>query len=278
MSKQFINNETIAKSLDNLEEIDTIENLDIQDENEHIIDLWEPLEFNIDENYEYVPKSKMFSLLSNGLYYLVAFPVLKILMKILYDFKIEGKENIRNLKEGVITVSNHVLFLDCAIIGLAYGFKKVYFTTLEGSFKIPFVRKLIKLLRALPIPESIKNRVYFMKAVDDILKEENSVHFYPEAALFPYFDKIRHFKNGAFDFAVRNNKPIVPMVITFREPKGIRKIFKKKKDVTLKVLEPIRPKVEGNTKQRVEDLKNQVYNEMLFSGTGSKNSILNNKA
>ena len=262
MLKRFINNETIAKSLDNVEEIETIENLDIQDENEHIIDLWEPLEFNIDENYEYVPKSKVFSLLSNGLYYGIAFPILKVLMKIVYDFKIEGKENIRNLKEGAVTVSNHVLFLDCAMVGLAYGFKKVYFTTLEGSFKIPFVRKLIKLLRAIPIPESIKNRGNFIKVVDNILREENSIHVYPEAAMFPYFDKIRHFKNGAFDFAVRNNKPIVPMVFTFREPKGIRKIFKKKKDVTLTVLEPIRQSEGENTKQRIEDLKNQVYNEM----------------
>ncbi len=262
MLKRFINNETIAKSLDNVEEIETIENLDIQDENEHIIDLWEPLEFNIDENYEYVPKSKVFSLLSNGLYYGIAFPILKVLMKIVYDFKIEGKENIRNLKEGAVTVSNHVLFLDCAMVGLAYGVKKVYFTTLEGSFKIPFVRKLIKLLRAIPIPESIKNRGNFIKVVDNILREENSIHVYPEAAMFPYFDKIRHFKNGAFDFAVRNNKPIVPMVFTFREPKGIRKIFKKKKDVTLTVLEPIRQSEGENTKQRIEDLKNQVYNEM----------------
>lgn len=266
MLKQFINNETIAKSLDSIEEIDTLENLDkienIEDENEHIIDLWEPLEFNIDERYEYVPKSIIFSFLSNGVYYGIAYPILKLLMKIVYDFKIEGKENIRNLKEGAVTVSNHVLFLDCAMVGLAYGFKKVYFTTLEGSFKIPFVRKLIKLLRAMPIPESVKNKQYFMKAVDKILEKENSVHFYPEASLFPYFNKIRHFKNGAFDFAVRNNKPIVPMVITFRKPKGIRKVFKKKKDVTLTVLEPIRPPKDGNTKQRIEFLKNQVHNEM----------------
>lgn len=257
---KIFNNEPIAKSLDNIEELENLE--DIQDENEHIIDLWEPLEFNIDEKYEYVSESKLFSLLSNGLYYGIAYPILKILMKIVYDFKIEGKENIRKLKEGAVTVSNHVLFLDCAMVGLAYGFKKVYFTTLEGSFKIPFVRKLIKLLRAIPIPDSIKNRGYFMKAVDNILKEEKSVHFYPEAALFPYFNKIRHFKNGAFDFAVRNNKQVVPMVITFREPKGIRKIFKKKKDVTLTVLEPIKPPERGNIKQRIEVLKNQVYNEM----------------
>ena len=52
------------------------------------------------------------------------------------------------------------------------------------------------------------------------------------------------------------------MVITFREPQGIRKIFKRKKDVTLKILEPIDVKKEGNIKQRVEDLKQEVYMKM----------------
>ncbi len=52
------------------------------------------------------------------------------------------------------------------------------------------------------------------------------------------------------------------MVITFREPQGIRKIFKRKKDVTLKILEPIDVKKEGNIKQRVEDLKQEIYMKM----------------
>ena len=250
-----------AKNFDDIERIETIE--EIQNENEHIINLWEPLDFNIDSRYEYIPKGKVFSLLSNGVYYLIAYPILKILTKVIYDLKIEGKENIRNLNEGVISVSNHVLFLDCAMVGLAYGFKKVYFTTLEGSFKIPFVRKLIKLLRAIPIPKSVKNKEYFIKALDKALNDEKSIHFYPEVALFPYFDKIRHFKNGAFDFAVKNNKPIVPMLITFREPKGIRKKLKKKKDVTLTVLEPVRLNENlKNNKEKVEDLKQRVYNNM----------------
>ena len=52
------------------------------------------------------------------------------------------------------------------------------------------------------------------------------------------------------------------MVITFREPQGIRKIFKRKKDVTLKILEPIETKKEGNKKQRVENLKQETYVKM----------------
>lgn len=234
----------------------------IQEENDDIIHLWEPLEFEIDEEYEYIPKGILFSIASNLLYYGIAFPILKVVTKIVYDLKIEGKENIRNLQGGVVSVSNHVLILDCAMIGLACGFKRIYYTTHEGSFRIPVVRKLIKLLRALPIPESITNKKYFINAINNILQKGNIVHFYPEAALWPYHTKIRNFKNGAFDFAVDNKVPIVPMVFKFREPKGIRKIFKKKQDVTLTILKPIACEEDANTKKSAEMLRKKVYNEM----------------
>ena len=130
------------------------------------------------------------------------------------------------------------------MVGLASNWKRVHYTTLEGSFKIPFVRKLIKYLGAMPIPEGRKNKEYFMKAIDQLLQEGKLVHFYPEASLMPYHTRIRNFKNGAFDFAIRNQVPIIPMVITFRNPKGIRKFFKKKKDVTLTILDPTYPEEE----------------------------------
>lgn len=235
----------------------------IEDENSDIIEPWESLKFDIGENYEYVPKDTMFSLCSDLLYYVIAYPILKILTKIVYDLKIEGKENIANLKEGAITVSNHVLVLDCAMVGLASITKKIYYTTRKESFEIPFVRKLIKLLRAIPIPTGIDNKKHFKKAIDDILQEGNIVHFYPEATLLPYCEKIRNFKYGAFSFATSNKVPIVPMVFKFREPEGIRKIFKYKKDVTLTILEPVMPEDSNNSKkQTVEELKEEVYRKM----------------
>lgn len=235
------------------------------DENADIINQWEPLEVNIDENYEYVKTGKIFSFFSNLLYYGIAIPILKVLTKIVYDLKIEGKENIKNLNSGAISVSNHVLVLDCAMVGLTYGFKKIYYTTREGSFKIPFVRKLIKLLRAIPIPSGIDNKKNFINSINLLLKNNNIVHFYPEAALRPYCEKIRNFKNGAFSFSVNNNIPVVPIVINFRNPKGIRKIFKRKKDVTLTVLEPIFPDRNIlNKKECIEDLKQRVHEEMCI--------------
>ena len=250
-----------SEGIKKFEELEEFENF-VEFENENIIDLWQPLEFNIDKNYEYISKSKTFSMASNLIYYGIAYPILKVLLKIVYDLKIEGEENLENIKGGAISVSNHVLFLDCAMVGLALGKRKVYYTTQEASFKIPFVRKLIKYLRAIPIPKSIENRKYFIKELDKTLKEGNIVHFYPEAALWPYCNKIRKFKNGAFDLAVRNGVPIVPIVFTFREPTGYRKIFKTKKDVTVKILNPIECEDGGNSKEKVEKLKEKVSLEM----------------
>lgn len=220
-------------------------------------------EFKIDANYEYVPKeNSIFSICSDFIYYGIAYPILKVLTKIIYDFKIEGQENIKNLEDGAISVSNHVLFLDCAMIGLAFKDKKIYYTTQEESFKIPLVRKLIKLLRAIPIPKSIENRKYFLKTIGDLLKEKSMIHIYPEASLWPYCQKIRNFKNGAFDMAARNQVPIIPCVFTFREPTGIRKRFKKKKDVTLKILKPVYSDSDKYIKQRVEELKEKAFMNM----------------
>lgn len=99
-------------------EIEGVEHIDNLDENEHIIkmSMWESLEFNIDENYEYVPSGKIFKYFSDLLYYGIAVPVIYVLTKFLYDLKIEGKEHITNLKTGAVSVSNHVLILDCAMV------------------------------------------------------------------------------------------------------------------------------------------------------------------
>ena len=248
--------------IENIESIEELENLE-HNENTNIIELWAPCEFNIDENYEYVPKEDtIFSICSDFIYYGIAYPILKVLTKIIYDFKIEGQENIEDLEDGAISVSNHVLFLDCAMIGLAFKDKKIYYTTQEESFKIPFVRKLIKLLRAIPIPKGIENKKYFIKAISNLLKEKNIVHVYPEASLWPYCKKIRNFKNGAFDMAVRNQVPVVPCVFTFREPIGVRKLFKRKKDVTLKILKPVYSDSDKYIRQQIEELKEKTFKGM----------------
>ena len=62
--------------------------------------------------------------------------------------------------------------------------------------------------------------------------------------------------------AVRNQVPVVPCVFTFREPTGIRKLFKRKKDVTLKILKPVYSDGDKYIRQQMEVLKERVTFEM----------------
>lgn len=257
----------------------------MEEPTENVMEVWHPLKFDVNEKYKYVPTNIFFKIISWIIYYIIAVPILSIILKIVYDFKIEGKENLENLQGGAITVSNHALVLDCAMVGLAVcGKKKIFYTTQSESFQIPFVRKLIKLLRAIPIPKGVKNKERMVKEISNLLKDNKFVHFYPEAILYPYCNKIRHFKNGAFDLAIKNDVPVVPIVIKFRQPKGIRKILKRKKDVTLKILEPIyfenilKEELNGNLDNNLENnlennSKSNSKNNSKFEDTSNKTTL-----
>lgn len=230
-------------------------------EDSHLLHFWQPCKFEIDENFNFVNNSFLFNTFSN-LLYMIAYPLLHFITKFFYGFKIEGKENIENITTGKVTVSNHVHPLDCTMVGLANAPKKTFYTSLETNFKIPIVRRIIKLLNTVPIPQNIKYKKAFMDSIDELLKNNKTVHFYPEGSLWPRYDKIRHFKNGAFDFAVRNNVPIVPMVIKFNKPKKINNFIKTRSTITLVIQKPIYPNRLLRKKEAITDLKERVYQSM----------------
>lgn len=242
--------------------MEKIKELDDIDENADIIDMWTPLDFDSDKNYKFVSDNDLYNLISDMVYYFVAVPVIYLISKVMFGLKIEGRENLEKIKGPAITVSNHVHFLDCAMIGLAMFPKRIYYTASDGSFKMPVIRHLVKLLNALPISENINSKKRLLLAIDELLKNGEKVHFYPEASMWPYHEKIRKFKNGAFEVAVRNNVPIIPMVFEFREVTGLRKFIKEKPFITLKILEPEYPNEKLSKRQQMENLKENISNKM----------------
>ena len=230
-------------------------------EDSHVLHLWEPLPSNVDSNYSFVHDGFLFNLISS-LLYVIVYPILWVFTRLVFDFRIEGKENLKAIDGAKITVSNHVHFLDCVMSALANFPKKTYFTSLESNFQIPLVHTLITLLNAIPIPEDIRYTKKFVQAIDKLLSQKKTIHFYPESSLWPYYDKLRHFKNGAFDFAVRNQVPIVTFVFHFTKPTGIRKFFKKKPFVHLTILPAEYPNSTLPKSQAIQELKNRIHQKM----------------
>ena len=167
--------------------------------------------------------------LLSSLLYLIAYPILFILTKLWHGLKIEGRENL----------------------------------------EIPFIKYLVMLFRGIPIPRNKFGKEKMINTIDDLLQKGEVVGIYPEGELIPYYEGIREFKNGAFNFAVKNQVPILPIVFTYREPEGIIKLIKKKPFITLTILEPEFPKPE-RTMANVVELRNRVQRKMRLEGRMKK--------
>ncbi|MEG1989971.1 MAG: lysophospholipid acyltransferase family protein [Clostridia bacterium] len=223
-------------------------------EEEHIVTMPTTKKMEIDSEYNFLPDSVIFKTLSKMLYILIC-PFLYIYSRIINGLEINGIENLKNIKGGKITISNHIHYIDCVFASFTNFPNPIYFPTIQSNFEIPIIRVIIKLLNAVPIPKNMNAKKEFVNAINKLLKEEKTVHLYPEGSLWPYYKKIRKFKTGAFVFACKNNVPIIPMVYTYRNPTKIMQYIKTKPYVTLNILKPIYP--EGSSREDAVALKNK---------------------
>ena len=212
--------------------------------------------------------SIIYKILSDILY-LIAYPIIFILTKLWHGLKIEGRENLDKVGDEYIAVANHINMIDCAMVTLSIFPRIPYFLTLQSNLEIPIIKYLVMLFRGIPIPRNKSGKEKMVNTIDDLLQKGEVVGIYPEGELIPYYDGIREFKNGAFNFAVKNQVPILPIVFTYRDPEGIIKLIKKKPFITLTILEPEFPKPE-RTMANVVELKNRVQRKMRLEGRMKK--------
>ena len=227
---------------------------------EQVTHNWAPLSFEINNNYDYVLNNPMFKLISNILS-LPIFIILYIIDKIFLGFYVINKNKIVKDK-GFVSISNHIHYLDCTLIGLIYYPNRVHYPTIEENFKIPFVRKLIRLLYAMPIPKDRIKKDRFYLQINKALKDKFILHMYPEAAMWPYYEKIRDFKYGAFKIAVDANVCVQPIKFVFTKSHGLYKVYKKKKRICAVVLDPLYPNMKLEYRDRIKDLRDRTYESM----------------
>jgi 1-acyl-sn-glycerol-3-phosphate acyltransferase len=109
-------------------------------------------------------------------------------------------------------------------------------TNMEGP-NGPFIRAS----GGLPIPTgNIRAMIKFKRAMEEVLESKRWMHFFPEASMWFFYPDIRPLKPAVFKYAVKYDRPIIPITMSFRPRKGIFRIFGKKKPcIDLHVGEPI---------------------------------------
>ena len=208
-------------------------------------------------------RNTIFNFFANIFYYIVAVPILLVFDKLFFDYKVIGKENIKKVPGGKITISNHIHYLDCTMNGIINLPDYSHFITLESNCEIPIIGSLVKLLRGIPIPTKLEEKKKFYEKIAKLLDAGETIHIYPEGELRLYAQELSEFKKGAFAMAVESNVPIIPSVILTRKRYGIYKYFKTKPLITQVVLEPIYPDLSIENKlERIEKLKQEAYYKM----------------
>lgn len=173
-------------------------------------------------------------------YFGIVFPIIYVINVVFFGLRIKNRKYLRKLR-GAITISNHVHTLDSTMVAITCFPKKPIFTTLPSNFKIPVAGQLVNYLGGVPIPLNQSETKVFFYELSKRVCAGKMIHFFPEGELIKYCTKLRDFKRGAFYLANIAKVPVVPMRITFREPTGLYKLYKRKPLMTITVGAPIYP-------------------------------------
>lgn len=216
-------------------------------------------DFHCDENYRFLP-SGFFEKTTHHILNFLAVLVFTVHFHLHDHVRIEGRENYKKMKkQGAVVIHNHCHLFDTVMISsLITRFDDMTLVTLEENFQIPVAGRIIRYLGCVPIPKSYRANKKFMKLIDELLQDDKKVSIVPEGYMWPYYPGLRPFYPGAFRFAVKNQKPALPVVIVFRKKKeGSDTVYP-----ILKILEPIYPSEDLPLKEAEEDLGIRVYDAM----------------
>ncbi len=200
---------------------------------------------------------KVFRAVLTALLYAVVPPVLFFGC----GLKVKGKEKLKGVKGGII-ITNHAHYLDCVMVNTLAPHSKLFHTGAAFNNKKGIRGAFLKLIGFLPLNGSYGAQKNLMKRMEELLNAGCFIQFYPEQAMWPYYKKARPFKEGAFKYAVRFDKPIIPTFITF-ESTPFRRFFKMKERCVLNVLDPIYPNKEKEYREGIEELKNRSFSSFV---------------
>ena len=232
---------------------------------EHMIKVKHLRDCNFDENYNYYNTSLKVKF-KRSLLWLLLNTVVFLVVRIRHGVRLHGKKNIRKnkklLKDGAITICNHVFMWDylCVLMTIKPRLQR------HIAWKINFEGPngpLIDWVGGVPVPtDNVRAMVKFKRAKNQILQDKVWLHVFPEGSMWFYYPGIRPLKPAVFKFAVTNNKPVIPYAFTFRERKGIFRIFSKNPFVDLHVGEPILPDTTLPQNEAVEKMHKEAYRIM----------------
>ena len=215
-------------------------------------------DFTYDKDFPYRLKDKK-SRFMRFIYRAIILIIVKPFIYFRYLFSVKGKKNYRIYKriagrKAMITICNHTTEWDCLMVMTSRFFKFSEFPIWQEGAESKS-GYMYRYAGGIVLPTaSYKGMQYAYEAMREVLTENKWLHVFPEAACWAFYPAIRTFRIGVFKLAVEENLPILPMVVKYRRPNWLWRIFKKHPNAKLIIGEPVVPNLDLDEKERIEDM------------------------
>lgn len=177
----------------------------------------------IGEEYKYLRRGALYSLLRFILYRLIATPAAFLYCKLRLGHRVKRCADFRGggglrRSDGFMLFGNHTQqTADAFIPSLAVFPRDVYTVVHPNNVSMPVLGRLTPYLGAIPTPDSIKSAREFKRTIGARLSEGKCVCVYPEAHIWPFYTGIRHFSDSSVRLAVEFGVPAYTMTTVYKK-------------------------------------------------------------
>lgn len=181
--------------------------------------------------------------------------------RLLYGWRVIGEIPVEAMKGGAVSVCNHVHTLDCVMLACAFREYQMQFLTLPSNLRLPVAGSIVKLMGGLGLPESPGGWRDVYGRVERAFADGQVLQIYPEGELISGCRQLREFKPGAFHFAAKYKKPVIPCILRFY-PRYGKSGGRIRDGLELVILPAVYPAREQKGKAAAEELQRQVQEKM----------------
>ena len=211
-------------------------------------------------DYPYFSRNPVRKLFEFILYRLIVTPIIFLAQTIVFREKFKNRKALKKYrKNGCFIYANHTSAVSDAFKPTLVTFpQKAYILINPDGVSIPVIGKAVEMLGGVPLPTQRRGMKNFHNAVLRHAEKKHCIVIYPEAHIWPYYTKIRPFKDVSFRYPAEADKPVFCFTTTFQK----RRFFKHPKE-TIYVDGPFFPDKNLTPKENQKYLRDLVYNTMV---------------
>ena len=219
-------------------------------------------EKTIDERFNYFRLNNIFiRLTANFLYFIIAKPIVWLVLKFYFRYKVINRKAMKKRgKKGCFIYGNHTNYLPDAAFNSLLHSRRNYVIVGSQTVNIRGIGALVQDLGAIPLGSTLEAKKHFMECIESRLKENASITIYPEAHIWPYYNKVRPFIKNSFKYPFDLDVPVYAVATCYEKRKHAlrpRIIF---------VIEgPFYPDKTLEKDEAIQKLRDQVYGALVHA-------------